>query len=413
VHERYLVEKHQYHCGDAPAQATVASADGSVPPSVIPASAPGPEAATAPSPAAPGAPAAPAASAPLLEAAPARVASLEQRGSDGEPAPPAVPTIPVERSKLSAIDAERAAARAELVVPPPPVVGKSAHHPVMTASAASSDTIKTAQNLLTALNYDVGPPDGQVGPKLRDAISAFETKSGMHGDGEVSDQLLQHLSAALAVPKKPVPETPQSRLIGAGTGFVVSKSGFVMTSYHLVEQCGEIRVKSPGAEGVATPLVASDPHHDLALLHLPAPVATSVTFREGRGPHQGDGVVVTGLAPGGPTDVSDFYLTSGVISALSGAKNDTGVLKLSVPVNAEHGSAPVFDRTGEVIGILGNAAPAKGAADGGIALRATIARNFLDVHDVDYDSGQSATELKAAEIGEQAKGAVVLVECRR
>jgi S1-C subfamily serine protease len=191
-----------------------------------------------------------------------------------------------------------------------------------------------------------------------------------------------------------------------------------MTSYHLVGQCGEIRIKAPGSEGAAAPLVASDPRNDLALLRLPSPAASAVTFREGRGPHQGDGVVVTGLSSG-PADASEFYLTAAQISGLAGTKNDNGFLKLSVPANAsEQGSAPVFDRTGEVIGILAGATPAKGAAsgasaDGGLALRATIARNFLDVHDVDYESGQSATELKAAEIGEQAKGAVVLVECRR
>ncbi len=411
VRERSLVEKRQYHCADTPAQASPAVADAAAPPSAIPATAAGPDASP------PSAPAAPAAARALMPE-PAKLASLEPRTFDGEPAPPAVPTIPVERKKLSEIDAERAAARAELTVPAFPVTGKSSRRPAITASAASTDSIKTAQNLLIALNYDVGPADGQAGPKLRDAISAFETKSGMRSDGEVSDQLLQHLSAALTVRKKPAPEVPQPRIVGAGTGFVVSKSGFVMTSYRLVEQCGEIRVRTPGSEGAATPLVASDPHNDLALLHLPSPAATAVTFREGRGPRQGDGVVVTGLSSG-PTDASEFYLTSAVISALSGAKNDSGVLKLSVPASAsEHGSAPVFDRTGEVIGILAGTAPTKGAAngtspDGGVALRATIARNFLDVHDVDYESAQSATELKASEIGEQAKGAVVLVECRR
>jgi hypothetical protein len=176
-------------------------------------------------------------------------------------------------------------------------------------------------------------------------------------------------------------------------------------------------VRSAGSDGVATPLVASDPHADLALLRLALPTDAAVKFHDGRGPRQGDGVVVTGLSPG-TSGSSDFYLTSGVISALSGARNDNGVLKLSVPVKAEHGGAPVFDKTGEVIGILAGATPSRVAAsatppDGGVALRATIARNFLDAHDVDYESGNSATELKAADIGELAKGVVVLVECRR
>jgi tol-pal system protein YbgF len=415
VHERSLVEKRQYHCTDGAATASAAAPDA---PAVIQAAVSGQDAAVpppaAPPPSAPAAGITPSMTAP--EPHPAKVASLE-RMDETEPAPPAIPTIPVDRKKLSDIDAERAAARAELVVPPPPTTGKSARHAALVSSNnVSPDTIKTAQNLLTALNYDVGPSDGQAGPKLHEAISAFETKSGLHGDGEVSDQLLWRLSAALAGGKKALPEAPTSRVVAAGTGFVVSRSGFVVTSYHLVQQCSEIRVHPTGSEGAATSLVASDAHADLALLRLASPIDAAVKFHDGRGPRQGDGVVVTGLSMGSP-DGSEYYLTSGVISSLAGAQNDNGMLKLSMQATTERGSAPVFDRTGEVIGIVADTIPSRiGASktppDGGVALRATIARNFLDAHDVDYESGQSTTELKAVDIGEQAKAAVVLVECR-
>ena len=53
------------------------------------------------------------------------------------------------------------------------------------------------------------------------------------------------------------------------------------------------------------------------------------------------------------------------------------------------------------------------AGESGLALRATIARNFLDAHDVDYESALSETELSATDLADRAKEVIVLVECRR
>lgn len=420
VRERTLVEKRQYHCPDAPPAnpanlANPATAD--LQPKANARAAPSPDPDTATQPPLPTA-ASPEAATPQAapaKAAPAPPAGKDAAATDGttvsEPAPLAQPITPVDRKPLPDVDAERAAARAELVVSPAPIAPRPSRN---IASGAAADTIKTAQNLLTALDYDVGPIDGQAGPKLRDAVRAFQTKDGLHPDGEVSSQLLEHLSAALAAPGKGSRAAPSR--YSAGTGFVVSKSGFVITSYHLVAACAEIRVGALGSEAVATPLVASDQHDDLALLHLKSPAVMAATFHDGRGPRQGDGVVLTGLSPG-EAGSSDFYMTTGVVSALSGARDDNGVLKIDAPVKAERGGAPVFDRTGNVIGVLASATlprakPISATQGSGIALRATIVRNFLDAHDVDYESGASAAQLKAVDIGALAKQIVVLVECR-
>jgi S1-C subfamily serine protease len=356
--------------------------------------------------------------------------ALADKSADADPAPPAQPVTPVDRKPLVDLDAERAAARAELYVTPPPVVPPrrvaSREAPHAAAAAASPESIRTAQTLLAALDYDPGPVDGQPGVKLRDAVRSFEKRNDMRQDGEVSDKLLQRLSAAvLSVSRKAAP--PAASAVAAppgvlavhrtaGTGFIVSKSGFVITSYHLVAACKEIQVRSIASESDAVSVVASDSRNDLALLRLKTAPGVAVSFRDGRGPRHGEGIVVTGLSLG-EEGSSDFYLTTGVVNALSGGRDDNGVMKVSAPISTETGGAPVFDTTGHVIGILGEGAAGKPGTDAaqraGMALRATIARNFLDAHNVDYDSATAAGELKAAEIGDAAKEVVVLVECRK
>jgi tol-pal system protein YbgF len=448
IKERALVERRQYQCAESEpavaeasepaaedpvklASAAVSAADNQTPPS---------QAASAPIAAAPpvimprprGAAAKMAAIAPTPPggSVPDRSA-MADKAADADPAPPAQPVTSVDRKPLSDLDAERAAARAELYVTPPPVVpsrrvaSREAPH-TATAATSSPDAIKTAQTLLAALDYDPGPVDGQPGAKLRDAVRSFEKRNDMRQDGEVSDKLLQRLSTAVlsvsrkaAAPAASAVAAPPGILAvhrTAGTGFIVSKSGFVITSHHLVAACKEIHVRSIASESDAVSVVASDSRNDLALLRLKSAPGVAVSFRDGRGPRHGEGIVVTGLSLG-EEGSSDFYLTTGVVNALSGGRDDNGVLKISAPISAESGGAPVFDSTGHVIGILGEGAPGKPGTDAfqraGMALRATIARNFLDAHNVDYDSAAAASELKAAEIGDVAKEVVVLVECRK
>jgi tol-pal system protein YbgF len=448
VKERALVERRQYQCAESEpaaaeanepaaaedpvklASAAVSAADNPAPPSAASAPIAAPPPVLAPRPrGAAAAKMAAIAPTPPGGSVPDRSA-LADKSADADPAPPAQPVTPVDRKPLVDLDAERAAARAELYVTPPPVVPPrrvaSREAPHAAAAAASPESIRTAQTLLAALDYDPGPVDGQPGVKLRDAVRSFEKRNDMRQDGEVSDKLLQRLSAAvLSVSRKAAP--PAASAVAAppgvlavhrtaGTGFIVSKSGFVITSYHLVAACKEIQVRSIASESDAVSVVASDSRNDLALLRLKTAPGVAVSFRDGRGPRHGEGIVVTGLSLG-EEGSSDFYLTTGVVNALSGGRDDNGVMKVSAPISTETGGAPVFDTTGHVIGILGEGAAGKPGTDAaqraGMALRATIARNFLDAHNVDYDSATAAGELKAAEIGDAAKEVVVLVECRK
>ena len=49
------------------------------------------------------------------------------------------------------------------------------------------------QTLLNRAGYDVGAPDGVVGPKTRAAVMAFQQRVGMPADGHVSGLLLDRL----------------------------------------------------------------------------------------------------------------------------------------------------------------------------------------------------------------------------
>ncbi|MBL4871085.1 MAG: SEL1-like repeat protein [Robiginitomaculum sp.] len=56
--------------------------------------------------------------------------------------------------------------------------------------------VKTAQNLLSTLGYDVGIPDGDMGPRTRNAVISFERANNLPETGRVNAALLDRLNLA-------------------------------------------------------------------------------------------------------------------------------------------------------------------------------------------------------------------------
>jgi peptidoglycan hydrolase-like protein with peptidoglycan-binding domain len=51
------------------------------------------------------------------------------------------------------------------------------------------------QQLLAQQGYDIGEPDGRLGPKSRDALRSFQAAAGMVPDGFASATILDRLRA--------------------------------------------------------------------------------------------------------------------------------------------------------------------------------------------------------------------------
>jgi TPR repeat protein/S1-C subfamily serine protease len=297
--------------------------------------------------------------------------------------------------------------------------------------------IRVIQWQLTGLGYDPGPADGIIGPKTRAAIRAFQSDVGLPVDGEISDALTAALSDAASSDQNitarsapaqdhllshddflgtaPAPAEP--RLHSTGTGFVVSESGQILTNHHVVDACTEVRVGPAGQDGKTVAVVARDGENDLALLETPLRLPAA-TFRDGRGIRAGEDVVAVGFPLHGLL-ASEANVTTGTVSALAGMGNDTRFLQVSVPLQPGNSGGPLLDAAGHVVGIAVGKLDAVRIADAtgdipqnvNFAIKASLARSFLDANGVDYESAPSAQELGAAEVGERAKAFTVLVEC--
>ena len=149
---------------------------------------------------------------------------------------------------------------------------------------------------------------------------------------------------------------------GAGSGFVVTPDGYVMTNSHVVQHTrspervrGSIRVRAPSGETVEGQVMGDDPATDLAVVRVD-PAALGVTAYL---PVDGTLVPRVGqlaVAIGNPLGF-ESTVSTGVISALGrslhgrGGRLIDGVIQHTAPLNPGNSGGPLLDASGRVLGV--------------------------------------------------------------
>ncbi len=201
-----------------------------------------------------------------------------------------------------------------------------------------------------------------------------------------------------------------SACVEFGTGFVVSREGYILTNYHVVEGCRSVSVGLDDGEKTIR-ISARDAQNDLALLKSPSVSSTVAIFRSGRGVRVGDSVVAIGFPFRGLGLVaSEANVTAGTISALAGPGDDTRILQITVPVQVGNSGGPLLDASGNVVGVIF----AKNSPQNiTLAINTRVAQAFLDANGVNYQMAPSTVMKAVADIGEQAKAFTVPIECNK
>src|SRR3954449_7000594 len=143
----------------------------------------------------------------------------------------------------------------------------------------------------------------------------------------------------------------------AGTGFIISKDGFILTNNHVVEDATKIEVVLYGDDADVSyqaKVIGRDPLTDSALIQLvekPNHALAEAKFGDSSQVEAGDWVMAIGNPFG-----YDHTVTVGVISATSrafrvtdGRSND--MLQTDAAINPGNSGGPLLNLRGEVIGI--------------------------------------------------------------
>jgi serine protease Do len=135
---------------------------------------------------------------------------------------------------------------------------------------------------------------------------------------------------------------------GAGSGFIVSPDGVILTNAHVVRDADEVTVKLQDRREYRAKVLGTDPKTDVAVLKIDAKNLPVVPLGNTRNLQVGEWV----LAIGSPYGL-ESSVTAGVVSAKGRNIDQNGVqfIQTDVAVNPGNSGGPLFNTRGEVVGI--------------------------------------------------------------
>ncbi|MDO4528631.1 MAG: trypsin-like peptidase domain-containing protein, partial [bacterium] len=141
--------------------------------------------------------------------------------------------------------------------------------------------------------------------------------------------------------------------VSTGSGVVVREGDYILTNYHVVEDCNLFSVLLPSGEEIDATLVGSDSSLDIAVLHteseelVPCEIGTVADMLVGS-------TVVAIGNPGGSTLANT--VTQGIVSCLErsvdgGAQRSVNYIQHDAPISSGNSGGGLFDYRGRLVGI--------------------------------------------------------------
>jgi len=185
----------------------------------------------------------------------------------------------------------------------------------------------------------------------------------------------------------------QYREVGAGSGFIVSADGLVLTNKHVVSDSqADYTVLTNDGQKYSAKVLALDPVQDLAVIKISRPSGTSsndgavfspVILGDSSGIQIGQTAIAIGNALGQFSNTVSVGVVSGLgrtilASDQTGSFSETleDIIQTDAAINAGNSGGPLLNLKGEVIGI--NTAMAQGAQDIGFAIPINRAKKDID-----------------------------------
>jgi serine protease Do len=178
-------------------------------------------------------------------------------------------------------------------------------------------------------------------------------------------------------------ETPQQDRLqeGSGSGFIVSRDGYILTNNHVVADADRVTVGLLDKRTFPARVIGRDPTTDIAVVKIDATNLPVATLGDDENARVGQWV----LAIGNPLQL-DFTVTAGIIS--SKGRNLPGLLQAryaimdyiqtDAAINPGNSGGPLVNIRGEVIGVNSAIASQTGFYAGyGFAIPISLARQAM------------------------------------
>lgn len=234
------------------------------------------------------------------------------------------------------------------------LAGSCVFHEIPSVSMANASTNASPSSPESAPKASVTLPDfasivSQQGPAVVNISVSGTMKTSMSGapgfPGMDPNDPFYEFFHRFQVPA-PQGSTPTQ---GLGSGFIVSKDGVILTNAHVVANANNVIVKLLDKREFKARVIGMDKVSDVAVLKIDAKDLPTIRTGDPQNSRVGEWVIAIGSPFGFENTV-----TAGIISAKSRTLPDEGYvpfLQTDVAVNPGNSGGPLFNTSGEVIGI--------------------------------------------------------------
>jgi serine protease Do len=143
--------------------------------------------------------------------------------------------------------------------------------------------------------------------------------------------------------------SPERRQQGVGSGFIMSKEGYILTNNHVVEDADQIKVKLAGGKEFDGKVVGRDSKTDLALVKIVGDDLQPLKLGNSDDLKVGNWVVAVGSPFG-----LEQTVTAGIVSAkgrVIGSGPYDNFIQTDASINPGNSGGPLINLQGEVVGI--------------------------------------------------------------
>lgn len=173
---------------------------------------------------------------------------------------------------------------------------------------------------------------------------------------------------------------------GNGTGFFISKDGYLATNYHVVSEASEIEIefiRNGQKQNYKVKVIQSDKQNDLAILKVDdnsfspfssIPYNFQISLTD-----VGSNVFALGYPMALSVMGTEVKFTDGKISSKTGFQGNISMYQTTTPIQPGNSGGPLFDFDGNLIGINSVKIRADIADNVSYAVKSNYLKNLIDV----------------------------------